>query len=299
MEFSNSLVGGSDELVREGIQSRGYVPGVSGWRIARDGSAEFSDVSLRGGLLVTNDARSANYSTGVSGWILRNDGTAEFNGTVEMAAGKVTGALESASAGWMLNDDGTADFTGTVSMGAGIVTGSIKSSNYSAQTAGWILKSDGTAEFNGSIVTTLVDGKIHSGSNTDTSRSTVGTSINVTNANPQNTPQIEGHAYRALVQVAVSVTTAGSRISYRLVGDGVQLGVMTPNKKAQATGGTYETFLMMFVWRANSTTIISNINLEMTYQQGTTGNSVWTRVSTNDFAFIIDDLTLADRITNL
>lgn len=267
MEFSNSLVGGSDELVREGIQSRGYVPGVSGWRISRDGTAEFSDVGLRGGLIVTDDARSANYDSGVTGWILRNDGTAEFNGSV--------------------------------AMGAGTVTGTLRSTNYVSQTSGWILRSNGTAEFNGAILTSLVDGKVHSGGNVDTSRTNVGTSINVTNANPQNTPQIAGHAYSALVQVSVSAASAGSRIRYRLLDGATQLGKMTPNVKVQATGGTYETVLLMFVWKATATYTIANVNLEMTYQQGTNGQSVWTRVSENDFAFIINDLTLAARITNL
>jgi hypothetical protein len=48
MSFSNPVVGGEDgELIRPAIQSPNYVPGVSGWTINRDGSAEFNNVTIR------------------------------------------------------------------------------------------------------------------------------------------------------------------------------------------------------------------------------------------------------------
>lgn len=53
MPFSNPLVGGT-VLIRPAIRSRNYVPGVSGWTINADGTAEFVDVSLRGELFVTD-----------------------------------------------------------------------------------------------------------------------------------------------------------------------------------------------------------------------------------------------------
>jgi len=55
--FANSVVGGMGKLIRESIHSPNYVPGVSGWTINKDGSAEFSDVAIRG------TVQSANYST--------------------------------------------------------------------------------------------------------------------------------------------------------------------------------------------------------------------------------------------
>lgn len=48
MGFSNPIIGGGGTLVREAIRSPDYVPGVSGWTINRDGSAEFNDVQVRG-----------------------------------------------------------------------------------------------------------------------------------------------------------------------------------------------------------------------------------------------------------
>lgn len=52
MPFRNSVVGGTT-LVRAAIRSPNYVAGVSGWSINRDGSAEFSDIVIRG---TTGDA---------------------------------------------------------------------------------------------------------------------------------------------------------------------------------------------------------------------------------------------------
>lgn len=60
MEFSNGIVGGSDELVRDGIQSRGFVSGSTGWRIARDGSAEFNNVTVRGSFQIGNSPSPPN-----------------------------------------------------------------------------------------------------------------------------------------------------------------------------------------------------------------------------------------------
>lgn len=65
MEFSNGIVGGSDELVRDGIQSRGFVSGSTGWRINRDGSAEFNDVTVRGAFQIGSSPSPPNpYITG-------------------------------------------------------------------------------------------------------------------------------------------------------------------------------------------------------------------------------------------
>lgn len=47
MPFTNPLVAGTT-LVRSAINSPNYVPGVSGWAIFKDGSAEFNNVTVRG-----------------------------------------------------------------------------------------------------------------------------------------------------------------------------------------------------------------------------------------------------------
>jgi len=50
MPFSDPILGGGGTLIREAIHSPNYVPGVSGWSINKDGTAEFNDAVIRGSL---------------------------------------------------------------------------------------------------------------------------------------------------------------------------------------------------------------------------------------------------------
>jgi hypothetical protein len=54
MGFRSSILAGTS-LIREAIKSPDYTPGVSGWSINRDGSAEFNDVDVRGALHAGDD----------------------------------------------------------------------------------------------------------------------------------------------------------------------------------------------------------------------------------------------------
>jgi hypothetical protein len=54
MTFRDPILGGN-ELVRTAMQSDGYAAGVSGWRIGRDGSAEFNSGVFRGSLSAGSD----------------------------------------------------------------------------------------------------------------------------------------------------------------------------------------------------------------------------------------------------
>lgn len=90
-------------LVRGAIQSPNYIPGVSGWIVRQDGSAEFADLIARGTL------ESSNYVAGVSGWIINDSGSAEFNDFT------ARGSLESPNyvplvTGWAVKADDTAEF---------------------------------------------------------------------------------------------------------------------------------------------------------------------------------------------
>lgn len=49
MAFTDPILAG-EELVREAIRSDNYVPGVSGWRIASNGAAEFENIGIRDNL---------------------------------------------------------------------------------------------------------------------------------------------------------------------------------------------------------------------------------------------------------
>jgi len=56
--FRNPIVEG-EQLIISGIHSEGYVPGVSGWRIAKDGAAEFQNAVIDGDIT----AKNANFDT--------------------------------------------------------------------------------------------------------------------------------------------------------------------------------------------------------------------------------------------
>lgn len=51
--FSNPVFGGN-VLIRPAVKSPNYQPGVQGWQIARDGSAEFNNLTLRGTFVGTD-----------------------------------------------------------------------------------------------------------------------------------------------------------------------------------------------------------------------------------------------------
>ncbi|MFE9102951.1 hypothetical protein [Actinomadura geliboluensis] len=50
MSFGNPIIGGNGTLVRQAMQSEGFQSGVTGWRVTREGDAEFNDVVVRGDL---------------------------------------------------------------------------------------------------------------------------------------------------------------------------------------------------------------------------------------------------------
>lgn len=46
--FAHDIAGGNGNLVITSVQSPGFVTGVEGWQIRKDGSAEFNDLVIRG-----------------------------------------------------------------------------------------------------------------------------------------------------------------------------------------------------------------------------------------------------------
>lgn len=49
MTFTDPIIAG-EELTRQALKSDNYIPGLSGWRIAREGAAEFDNLGVRGEL---------------------------------------------------------------------------------------------------------------------------------------------------------------------------------------------------------------------------------------------------------
>lgn len=65
--FNDPVAGGGGTLVRPSLHSPGYSPGVQGWSINKDGSAEFNNLALRGTFngtdFVINNAGAFFYSS--------------------------------------------------------------------------------------------------------------------------------------------------------------------------------------------------------------------------------------------
>jgi hypothetical protein len=51
--FANAVVGGMSKLIRFAIQSPNFVTGTSGWIIRKDGSAEFNNLVIRNGQIIS------------------------------------------------------------------------------------------------------------------------------------------------------------------------------------------------------------------------------------------------------
>lgn len=325
MTFGNPVVGGN-KLIRPAIQSPNYVPGVSGWTINRDGTAEFNDVTVRGDIVITGDAESSNYVPGVSGWMLDSSGSAEFNGgglavnggTVSGASvsgGTVTGAtVQTAMSGQRVvlsnaPNPGVYFYDG-IDPNPGLIESdsSINAKLSMRGDSGFISVGDdsngvfraatGITGVNVLALAAAADGRLHTGSAVDTTVSMVGNETAVGSANIANCPQIEDHAYLAVIQVAFAVSNAGNRGRFRLwngaVG-GTQLGSHAPIVRNNAAS-TNENKLMVFGWRASSSSNISNINLGMEFFSGS--GSVTCRIETTSYAAVVVDLGPASRFTN-
>lgn len=82
MPFSNPIIAGT-KLIREAIESPNYVPGSMGWSINKDGTAEFSDLTVRGRF---------ESSDPVNGDVVIDDGQIVATGdtyTLQLANGRV------------------------------------------------------------------------------------------------------------------------------------------------------------------------------------------------------------------
>lgn len=105
MAFGNPILGGGGALIRQSIRSPNYNPGVAGWTINKDGSAEFEDVDVRGTFTGTN------YVANTAGIFLYAGMPALGNMTGSWASVAGTDAFGNAyPAGFTTYDHGFADF---------------------------------------------------------------------------------------------------------------------------------------------------------------------------------------------
>lgn len=99
------------------IQAAGYVPATAGWRINGDGTAEFSQVVVRGTIFASQGAiggwnigsnylQSTTYVLGESGTRLNSDGTGQIGGITVYAQGLGAGstAYNTGNGAWLGRD---------------------------------------------------------------------------------------------------------------------------------------------------------------------------------------------------
>lgn len=89
MAFPDPIVSG-EVLIPSGMRSDNYVDGVSGWRIGKDGTAQFTDIVLDSSSV---DLQSSNYVPDHAGWAINSDGSAQFSDV------EVTGQFYTARSG--------------------------------------------------------------------------------------------------------------------------------------------------------------------------------------------------------
>lgn len=112
MPFRDPILGG-DQLVRTAMRSPNYSAGVSGWRIARDGSVEFNNGTFRGSLSVgaagSAHAILANTATGDPIDVYNAAGQLTFSVNVfgvAKSTNPATGISSSLQTGQLTLDDG-------------------------------------------------------------------------------------------------------------------------------------------------------------------------------------------------
>lgn len=125
MQFEDEVVGGV-VLVRPAIQSPDYDPGVSGWAIKIDGSAEFNDIVIRGGTVVSGLALYYNGAPAAGNLILS---IAAAAGTDEFGNAYVQGLGVYASDGTLSADGAVLRLTGSNGSQVAISTGGVGSAS--------------------------------------------------------------------------------------------------------------------------------------------------------------------------
>ena len=101
----NPIVGGN-VLRRQAIESPNYVPGVSGWTINQDGSAEFNNLTIRGTFNGTN-------------FVINTNGAFFYSGTP--ALGTLAGSITNAAGTDSFGNTYLAGTTTYINVGGGVM----------------------------------------------------------------------------------------------------------------------------------------------------------------------------------
>src|SRR5260221_740980 len=112
--FNNPILAGGGALVRQVEKSANYNPGIDGWAIFRDGTAEFNNLTVRGTLIVQNNTQGIFVYSGIP------------------AAGNLISSISAAAGTDKYGNSYPAGFSAT----QGIFSGSLAASSISASSIG-------------------------------------------------------------------------------------------------------------------------------------------------------------------
>jgi hypothetical protein len=335
--FTNPIVGGV-KLIRQAIQSPNYVPGVSGWTINRDGTAEFSGVTLRGELYIGNPPSPPNpyiHGTVLSGipTIAIYDGTHanpariqgfDLGGDGGMVldsgdpAGDDTSLALGATFGELFYEDAVGGVSGLVHVGQPSTsmvqlraTGGgardlelgLDQVNATPDAIGGRLYTRGEILHNDGIAdenycSRVVDGKAP-GVSTAT---TVGTTeTNISTANITNVYVEEGYAYRVIVHIDHRMDTLGMRLDYKLWNGTVGTGAqLGGTNRRWCDVATLTNFNGVVLYFLWRATATETIaNMNLSAEKAVGGGGVAVVQVNNAFIATVEKIGMASKITNL
>lgn len=313
MPFRNPVVGGGGGLIRDWIQSSNFVTGVSGWRITREGNAEFNEITVRGEVIAQQGDNIV--VLGIDD-LLSAPGLFFFDEGLEFPA-SITGAADTDEVVLVLTTSNLNDPL-FANPGTSLIIGE-QLGSFTRDPLGdehglkmfW-----GDTEYPGGasglqlvnlpdgIMHTAAEthypfyvaGAVHTGSTIDTTATNGGPIEDITGAEITNVPVVSDRAYRVMAWVRVASSALNTRGRFRIFDGATQLG---QDRLYRITGAT-TTFVDVpceFVWRAASTETISSIQFTAQVFSGT--GDVTVRVEQSNFLMTIEEIGDADRITNL
>lgn len=332
--FSNPVVGGENgELIRSSIRSPNYVPGVSGWTINRDGSAEFNNVTIRfeigaGSIVVgqPGEPQVIIRTTATGGRVefptnsVHEDGIAVIRSSI-LNEGDPDEQLLLSVRGPSV--DGIAEYV-EMGMRSAAADGS--------EIQNWHVILQGTPDTNeiemfdthtniyAPVVNT--DNEIYVGdSNTDanfpmrvvagligtgTTNTTIGTGAATAITNASGTVRlVQGVAYEMAVSVPLSATATSSaagtqRVTWTIwegtVGSGTRVGALARKFKVGAVGAMAEDVALSFTFKHTAAT--GNITLNLAAQQ-TQGTDTLQATYNDQFKMILTRIGDPANIVNL
>jgi hypothetical protein len=321
MAFSNPVVGGEGgELIRESIKSPDFLTLVQGWIIRRDGSAEFNNILIRGGVVVGGSITIG--PAGMPQVVIDSNATEGFiefptNDALEVNVGRIAGAIvndglafeslameltspsiAAADVATLRLESANADASDTARIDMFVPGGNRVTLNDTRLTSNTEIFVQGVGLDN-NYVMRLTDGRTN-GVAATTNIGAVDTVIN--NNSCQSCPLENGVAYRVDIQIemrCMGVPVAGAnQVNWKLwdgaVG-GTQLG-STVTKTVDSANALFSSQTFTFVFEHTGSTGQRTVNLSGVQ---TAGPNIPVARTSDQYFMMITRIGDPNRVQNL